>query len=83
LDIAETEKKRIEAQLPLYRIKVTTVSGRKTILTLWAMMTDENSTKKLDSDRLLGKTDEHNELFIMRYFDIDPIIKKRSYFFPQ
>ena len=37
----------------------------------------------MDSDRLLGKTDESNELFIMRYFDIDPLIKKRSYFFPQ
>jgi hypothetical protein len=82
-DMVEAEKKRIEAQLPVYRITVTTVSGRKTRLTLWAMITDENSAKRVDSDRLLGKTDESNELFIMRYFDIDPIIKKRSYFFPQ
>ena len=36
-----------------------------------------------DSDRLLGKTNERDELFIMRYFDIDPMIKKRSYFFPE
>lgn len=82
-DIEGTEKNKIEAQLPLYRITVTTVSGRKTRLTLWAMMTGENSAKRLDSDRLMGKTDDSNELFIMRYFDIDPIIKKRSYFFPQ
>ncbi len=32
---------------------------------------------------LLGKTDEKDDLFVMRYFDIDPLIKKRSYFFPQ
>jgi hypothetical protein len=82
-NIAETEKNKIEAQLPLYRITVTTVSGSKTRLTLWAKMTDENSAIRVDSDRILGKTDESNELFIMRYFDIDPIIKKRSYFFPQ
>ena len=37
--------------------------------------------KTLDTDRLLGKTDERDELFILRYFDIDPLIKKRDYFF--
>jgi hypothetical protein len=36
-----------------------------------------------DSDRLIGKMEERDELFIMRYFDIDPLLKKRSYFFPQ
>jgi hypothetical protein len=40
-------------------------------------------TKEIDSDRLLGKTDEKDELFVIRYFDIDPLIKKRSYFFLQ
>jgi hypothetical protein len=81
-DIGETEKKIIEAQQPLYRIIVTSASGRKTILTLWGMMTGESSTKRIDSDRLIGKTEERDELFIIRYFDIDPLIKKRSYFFP-
>ncbi len=81
--MTESEKKGVEAQLPLYRIIVTTLSGKKTSLTLWAMMTGENSTKRTDSDRLFGKADESNELFIIRYFDIDPIIKKRSYFFPK
>ena len=82
-DIGETEKKNIEAQKPLYMIIVTAASGRKTILTLWGMMTGENGSKRIDSDRLFGKTEERDELFIMRYFDIDPLIKKRSYFFPQ
>jgi hypothetical protein len=82
-DIGETEKRIIEAQQPLYRIIVTTVSGRKTTLTLWGMMNAENGSKRMDSDRLLGKTEERDELFIMRYFDIDPLIKKRSYFFPK
>ncbi len=82
-DIGEAAKKIIEAQQPLYRIIVTAASGRKTILTLWGMMTGENGSKRIDSDRLLGKTEERDELFIMRYFDIDPLIKKRSYFFPQ
>lgn len=81
--LGESEKKSIEAQKPLYRIKVLTVSGRKSVLTLWGMHTVGSGKNEIDSDRLLGKTDESDELFVMRYFDIDPLIKKRSYFFPQ
>jgi hypothetical protein len=46
-------------------------------------MKEKQGTKEIDSDRLLGKTDENDEFFIMRYFDIDPLIKNRSYFFPK
>jgi hypothetical protein len=74
-------KKLIEAQLPLYRITVTTTSGRKKVLTLWRKNSGKNGENAVDSDRLYGKTDEIDALFVMRYFDIDPLIKKRSYFF--
>jgi len=82
-NIEESEKRSIETHNPLYRITVTTTSGKKTILTLWGMVTGKKGHDEIDSDRLLGKTDDKDELFIMRYFDIDPILKKRSYFFPQ
>jgi len=82
-EITEEEKKMIESQQPLYRITVNTTGGRKTVLTLWERMTGENGTKTKDSDRLLGKTQTRDELFIIRYFDIDPLLKKRSYFFPE
>ncbi len=82
-DIGETDARLIEAQPPLYRITVITSSGSKKILTLWGMTTGKNGAKTADSDRVLGKTDENDGLFVMRYFDIDPLIKKRSYFFPQ
>lgn len=76
-DISETEQKTIENQNPLYRISVTGTLNRKTVLTLWGITTG----KETDSDRLYGKTDERDNLFIIRYFDIDPLIKKREYFF--
>ncbi len=60
---------------------VSTTSGKKLTLTLWALQIDKNGSKEVDSDRLLGKTDERDELFVIRYFDIDPLIKKRSYFY--
>jgi hypothetical protein len=76
-EIGDEEQKKIEAQQPLYRITVTGTLNRKTILTIWPIPTPSGP----DSDRVYGKTDNKSNLFIMRYFDIDPLIKKRSYFF--
>jgi len=81
LEMGSEEKKTVESQLPLYRITVTTPAGQKTILTLWEKLKEGEQTP--DSDRLLGRTQTSNEFFVMRYFDIDPLLKKRSYFFPE
>jgi hypothetical protein len=78
---AEAQKKSNEPDQPLYSITVSTTQGSKNVLTLWALMKEKQGTKETDSDRLLAKTDKSDEFFIMRYFDIDPLIKKRSYFF--
>jgi hypothetical protein len=83
LDMSNEEKKLIEASQPLYRITVNKTSGKKSVLTLWQKKTDRNGIPETDSDRILGKTDDRDALFVMRYFDIDPLIKKRSYFFHQ
>jgi hypothetical protein len=83
LDIDPAEKKRVESLQPLYRITVNSSEGNKTVLRLWERMTTENGLRIKDSNRLLGKTDNIDEFFVLRYFDIDPILKKRSYFFPE
>jgi hypothetical protein len=80
-NIGESERKSIESQEPLYRVEVITTTGKRNLLILWGMVTGKNGANEVDSDRLLGKTGEKDELFIMRYFDIDPLLKKRSYFF--
>ena len=81
LDLGEKEQKSIENQAPIYRISAYTVNGKKKVLTLWGLPVEKNDSKEIDSDRLLGKTDDKDELFIIRYFDIDPLIKKREYFY--
>jgi hypothetical protein len=81
-DLSEDEKKSIESGSPLYRISVVDRTGKITVLTLWERELNENGDKVPDSDRLWGKTAGNDEFFIMRYFDVDPILKKRSYFFP-
>jgi hypothetical protein len=83
LEMGEEEKKIVESQRPLYRFTVTTSVGTKSVLTLWEKMKEENGDLSKDSDRLLGRTGTSDEFFVMRYFDIDPLLKKRSYFFPE
>ncbi len=73
----------VNRHAPLYRISVTTAKGRSIVLTLWKKWKTENGVRVTDSDRLLGKTQEKDDLFIIRYFDIDPLIKKKSYFYPE
>lgn len=83
LNMSDAEKKSIESGKPLYRITVCSLSGDTTRLTLWEKMTGTGPDASKDSDRLYGKTQTIDELFIMRYFDIDPLLKKKSYFFPE
>ena len=83
LDIPADEKKRIESGQPLIRITVNGTTSKKIVLTLWEREKIKNGIKTKDSDRLWGKSDKSDELFIMRYFDVDPILKRRSYFFSE
>ena len=82
-DIGPEQKKKIESEKPVIIITVTTTLGKTTVLTLWERMIDEMGIKHKDTDRLFGKTQNSDELFIIKYFDIDPLLKKRSYFFPK
>jgi hypothetical protein len=82
-EIEGEQRKVIESRQPLYRITVTPASGSEIVLTLWERMTGGGSSLTNDSDRLIGKIQSRDELFIIRYFDIDPLLKKRSYFFPE
>ena len=63
---------------PFFRIKVSKTNGGETVMTLWERYDPDTGDK--DSDRLWGKTNERDEILILRYFDIDPILKKVSYF---
>jgi len=82
-EMEEKERGEVESRQPLYRISVKSRSGVAKVLTLWERTIPEGVNLTIDSDRLLGKTEESELFFVIRYFDIDPLLKKRSYFFPQ
>jgi hypothetical protein len=77
--MTDSLKNKIISQDPLYRITVKKTDGGDIILTMWERFNTETGEK--DSDRLFGKRADRDELFIIRYFDIDPLLKKRAYFY--
>jgi hypothetical protein len=80
--LSQEEKEKISSGDPLYRITLTTTDNKTIDLKLWERKINQDGSLKTDTDRLWAKTDDGNEIFIMRYLDVDPVIKKRSYFFP-
>ncbi|HLN56625.1 MAG TPA: hypothetical protein VK207_11565 [Bacteroidales bacterium] len=76
LNLHEEEKEKILAESASYRIDVKT-ADREIVLSLWERKNPDGTT---DSDRLYGKLAGTDQLFIVRYFDIDPVLKKREYF---
>lgn len=77
LDLSEEATKSITGSTPAYVISVNSADGMEVELTLW---TRENPDGTLDSDRMYGQTNVSDEIFIVRYFDIDPLLKRRDYF---
>jgi hypothetical protein len=82
LDLLKEEKENIENEEPLYKITVVSSEGERKVIRLWQRSVEENGTVKDDTDRLWAKTEGNNEIFVIRYVDIDPLLKKRSYFYP-
>lgn len=80
-DLTVDEKNEIYSSAPLYKIIVTSPDGSDIVLTIWEKWKMENGLRIPDSDRVWGKcSDKGNDIFVARYFDIDPILKKKSNF---
>lgn len=65
---------------PLCLVDVKIREGNSMTLTLWEKKVTVNDTVKTDPDRLYGRLAGRDDLFVVRYFDVDPILKKRRYF---
>ena len=78
-ELTPEETAKIVMQDPVYRISVMKSDGSPATLVMWERADD--GTGKKDTDRLWAKYGNNSILYIVRYFDIDPLLKKRSYFF--
>lgn len=79
-DLDETARQKIAGEEPAYIIRIWPEKSGPVILRLWER---RNADGSVDTDRLYGKTENADQLFIVRYFDIDPILKKRAYFYSE
>jgi hypothetical protein len=75
--ITASEKDNIVSHDPLYIISVEKNDGNKKTLILW----ERTEEGQKDNDRLWARIEGNDELLIVKYFDIDPLLKRRSYFF--
>ncbi len=77
--MSESERYELSEQKPLYRISVGQSDGKYMVLTLWEKINDGEK----DTGRLWGKTGNNEEYMIIRYSDIDPLLRKLNYFYPK
>lgn len=79
LDMPQEEVQSVTESPPFVTITVTSVDGSKEELLLWERsLPGEEGT--VDTYRVLGMTAERQQLFVARYYDLDPVLRKRSYF---
>jgi hypothetical protein len=81
-DLTDFERRMIEESKPLFGITIKTTIGGEIKLSIWErfLYPDKNGLRERDTDRVWGKMEDGNGIFVMRYFDVDPILKKKSWF---
>jgi hypothetical protein len=75
------DRKKITGAEPLFRITVRDSNGGLNMVRLWQKSIEKDGESGIDPDRLWGMNNNSDRIFIVKYFDIDPVLKKRSYFF--
>ncbi len=80
-DLTPEDMKKITEEEPLFIIRVVDLNGSLNTVKLWQKRVEKDGTNLIDPDRLWGMNNITDRIFIVKYFDIDPVIKKRSYFF--
>lgn len=79
-DMKESATDSILAAAPMATITVTLAGGDTGILTVWERSLVVDGELTTDTDRAWGRRDD-GKLFLVRYFDIDPLLRRKSYFF--
>lgn len=79
-DIAQERKDSIVDGKRYFSLEVITGDPDTLELSTYTMMRREGDSLVNDTDRLWGSLNRGEDLFIVRYYDLDPLIKGPSYF---
>jgi len=82
-DISLHEKDSIAKGNPYFSLEVVTDDPDTITLLTWRRMITEGDRKVEDTDRLWGSLNGGKDLFVIKYYDLDPLIKQPSYFIIQ
>ncbi len=80
LNLSAQEAMEIRDSSPTAVITVILRDGDVREVKLWDIYTGEGDERRRDPYRVRGVTDQRDDLFIVRYFDLDPLLRRRSYF---
>lgn len=79
-DLTPAEREQITGQTIYCRITLRERDNRITDLKLWRRYYNSSDGMVEDTDRLWGSTNDGKDIFMVRYYDIDPVIKSPDYF---
>ena len=72
--------RRVSELRPYFRLDLRGRDNDTLSLLTWIMMINEGGKTIEDTDRLMGSTNGGDDMFIIKYYDLDPVIKGPSYF---
>ncbi len=78
--IDSVSSSRLTNSEPEIIIKVGLSDGNKIVASFWTRLINSKQDQVPDTDRLYGALNDGRDVFIARYFDIDPLIKSADYF---
>ena len=81
LEMEEAERTEIIGQVPEFRIEVKFFYGGSVTFYGWQRIISSGESIEYDTDRIWGSTNNGEDIFIARYFDIDPLLKSVDYFY--
>ncbi len=79
-DMSTGKKDSITASNPYFNLEVITDNSDTIKLLTWTRTIMSGNRIVVDTDRLWGTLNEGEDLFIIKYYDLDPLIKQPSYF---
>ncbi|HCC70430.1 MAG TPA: hypothetical protein DEQ09_04675 [Bacteroidales bacterium] len=79
-NISKAASDSITAGNPYFKLTVFTLDNDTINLFTWKRKIKKGNMLQVDTDRMWGTTNRAEDLFIIKYYDVDPLIKGPSYF---
>ena len=80
INLDSAKMKEIMSSMPLHELAILDKSGGILNLKTWPITIKTEGKEEIDLNRIYGRINNGPDLVIIRYVDIDPVLKVKSYF---